>query len=138
MGVLLSRVETSGPWPLRLTIALPDLRQEWPLAVSRSYYLGPFKVKTEPDFSQACLEHGAAQTSLVFGVEEQEASAAGANQLAGEGAIRQRQSVPGVDLTIAHVRRALLLVLPVFRHQRSKLPEISCLQSLLTLQTELL
>ena len=78
-----------------------------------------------PAFLRAAPELG-----LLFGVEEQEPAAARANQLAPDGAVRESEIVPAVDIRVAHRARALLLVQPVLVHDLAVCGQVSGLDRL--------
>ena len=68
--------------------------------------------------------------ALSLGVEHQEPSSTGADQLAAEGAVRHGAIVPLIDFCIAHAHAALLLALPVDVHQAAELGQLAVLQGL--------
>ena len=57
---------------------------------------------------------------MVIRIEQQEATAAGANQLSPNRAVLQCQLIPLVDLRVAHAAGATLLMLPLLVHQRAE------------------
>src|ERR1035441_9224445 len=99
---------------------------------------GTFKVEAEPDFLQSLLAHGMAQPGLVSGIEHQEPSSTGADQLAAEGTVRHGAIVPLIDLCTAHALAALLLVLPVDVHQSAELGQLAVFQGLLAAKCQFL
>src|SRR5664280_815692 len=99
---------------------------------------GTFKVEAEPDCLESLLAHGVAQPGLVSGVEHQEPSSTGANQLATQGAVRHGAIVPLIDGCAAHALAALLLALPVDIHQTAELGQLAVFQGLPAAECELL
>src|SRR4051812_19254386 len=85
-------------------------------------HLGAREVEAEAHLAQPGADQRVAQPPAILGVEEQEAAAAGADQLAAEGAVTAAELVPGVDLGAAHARRAQALALPVLVHERGERP----------------
>src|SRR5262249_41068945 len=96
-------------------------------------HLGALEVEAEAHLAQAGLRHGTPQTHLLLGVEHQEATAAGADQLAAQRPVRLCQLVPLVDPVVAHRTAALLLVFPVDVHQLGEADEVAGLHRLLAL-----
>ena len=64
------------------------------------------EVEAEAHFPQARARHDRAEPRLVLGVEQQETAAAGADQLAADGAVGPRQIVVVVDLPDCSCPRA--------------------------------
>src|ERR1700733_3945939 len=71
------------------------------------------ELEPEPHLAQPCARHRGAQLLAVARVEQQEAAAAGADELAAERAVRAAERVPRIDVRVGHPGRALALVLPV-------------------------
>src|SRR5438552_2253454 len=61
------------------------------------HYGRAVKIEAHPHLAQSCLAHGPAQPGLVFGVEHQEAAAAGADQLAAQRSVAHGQLIIFVD-----------------------------------------
>src|SRR5262245_19112072 len=100
--------------------------------------LGTLEVEAEAHLAQARLRHRPPQTHLLLGVEHQEATAAGTDQLAAQRPVRLRQLVPLVDPVVAHRTAALLLVFPVDVHQLGEAHQVAGLHRFLALVAQLL
>src|SRR5437879_3602375 len=99
--------------PSRSAAAEPPLSKRWlchrtPKSVQQ--YFRPLEIEPEAHFLQPRLRHGLAQALAVLGVKEQKAAAARPHQLSAHRAVVSPQLVPLVDLRIAHLLRAVLLV----------------------------
>ncbi len=97
----------------------------------------PSKSKRDRNLHQARAAQCGSQASLLLGVEEQEAAAARADQLAADRAVVERELVPAVDLGVGHQARALLLELPVLVHEAAERVELAGLDRLEALVAEL-
>src|SRR4051794_41102365 len=60
------------------------------------------KIEPDPHFAQTGGTQGAAETRFVFGIEHQETTASGADQLAAQCAMTQREFIVLVDCRVAH------------------------------------
>src|SRR5205085_490141 len=96
------------------------------------------KIEPEPDFRKAFFAHGMTKLHLVAGVEHQETAAAGADHFAAQRAVGHGELVPGIDVTVTHCFRALLLPMPMHIHQACEFLQLAALQRLLALFTEVL
>src|SRR5271156_2206322 len=83
------------------------------------------EIELQPDLAQTGAPHGGAKTRFVFGIENEEAAAARANQLAAKGSRGASQAVHFIDKSAAHSGRTLLLVLPMNVHEFGKLAQIA-------------
>ena len=86
---------------------------------------GAFEVEAESDFLQALFAHGVAELFLVASVEHQEATAAGANEFAAEGAVGHGVIIPIVDDGVAHAGAADFFALPMHVHEAGKFVEVA-------------
>src|SRR5438128_1757329 len=77
--------------------ACPARLQASPAEALLHQDLGALEVEAEADLAQAGVCHGFAQARLVFGVEQQEAAAAGADELAAQRPVAQRQPIPLIN-----------------------------------------
>src|SRR4051812_28085440 len=97
----------AGAWPSRRPGA-----QE---AASSSLHqrLRAFKVEADAHLFEAGFAQHMPQAFLVLGIQQQEAAAAGTDQLSAHGPVAHRKLIPGINLQIRHRSRSLLLVLPM-------------------------
>src|SRR5262245_12306895 len=70
--------------------------------------------------------------------EHQKAAAPGAHELAADAPVRPGELVPLVDLGVAHLRRSLLLVLPVLVHEAPEIANRPALERTKTADSKLL
>jgi hypothetical protein len=84
----------------------------------------------EAHLGQPGAAHRLPEAAHVLGVEQQEASGAGADELAADGAVVHAELVPAVDVGVGHVRRALALGQPVLVHQCAVRLGLALLESL--------
>src|SRR5262249_12779640 len=99
-------------------------------------HLRPLKIKPEPHFLQPRLGHGLAQSLAVLGVEEQESATARPYQFSADGAAAASELVPLVDLRIAHLLGAVLLVLPILVQQLAEQRAVAGFQRALAANAE--
>src|SRR5215472_17877694 len=84
-----------------------------------------FKIEAHAHFAQTGLPHHAAQAGLVFGVEHEETTAAGADEFSAERAVSASQFIALVDAGVRHRAGTLLLELPVLVHDFGESPEVT-------------
>ena len=96
------------------------------------------ELEVERQLGRSRRRHRLAGVLGVLRVDEQEAAAARADQLAAERAGAPRERVEVVDALVGHARRALALVLPVLVHQLGVALEVAGLQQLAALEPDLL
>ena len=94
-------------------------------------------VEGETHLAQPLVRHRLAQRRLVLGVEEQEPSGTGADELAAERSGVAAGLIPAVDRVAGHPLAALALVLPVHVHQLAEAVRVAGLQRLLGLFADL-
>src|ERR1700733_15105606 len=121
--------------PARITHCM--VRSIWTLSVPRQQR-GAFVIEGEADFAQTFLLHGPTQSLAVLGEEQQEAAAAGADELASDGSVVAADLVPAVNAFVAGSGRALLLVQPVLMHQLAEAAGVALLQRVLDAVPKLL
>ena len=102
------------------------------------HHRGALKIESHAHFTEPGCAHGTPQARLVFGIKQQETAAPGADQLASERAVTQRQLIIFIDRRVAHSRGALFLVLPMHLHQFGKTAQVAALESRLRLAPNLL
>ena len=83
----------------------------------------PSKSKRNRTSSRPALHIARTEPSMVLRVEQEEAAAAGPDQLAPERSVLESQLVPLVDVRVAHAAGAPLLLLPLLVHQRAEAAE---------------
>src|SRR5579872_953341 len=94
-------------------------------------------IETEGQFRKAVSAHGAAKTQRVLGVEQQEATAARADELAADGAVLKRMRITAIDAIVAHASRAGAFVRPVLIQQLPVATRAAFLQLVARRQAEL-
>src|ERR1700736_5332746 len=81
---------------------------------------GSIEIKLEAHLGQSLIRHRLAELRRILGVEEQEAAAPSAHELAAKSAIRHRCLVPPINRRRRHPGCPALLALPVLTHQSSE------------------
>src|SRR5580698_1107199 len=85
-------------------------------------YRSSGEVELHADFAESRTSHDCSESSLLFGIEHEKPTSAGADEFAAESAVGDRKRIQLIDFTAAHPRRPLLLVLPVNIHYLGEFP----------------
>src|SRR5260370_31158085 len=95
-------------------------------------------IESEADFAQALTLHSAPQQVAIFGIEQQEASAARAHQFTADGAVLAPDIVPAINALVGSAGSASLFVQPMLVRQLAEAPRITLFQRQLDALAQLL